>query len=154
MKKVFLTLALLASSFLANAQFSVGASLGLPVGVDVSDYTFSLSVDATYMIPSYNDISFGFASGYTTYISDNLDNAAFLPLAGAIRLKASQNIKLCADFGYAVGLSPKGNDGGFYYKPMVEYIIGETTSVNVFYSGINVNAGTFANIGLGVMFAL
>lgn len=31
MKKVFLTLALLASSFLANAQFSVGASLGLPV---------------------------------------------------------------------------------------------------------------------------
>lgn len=55
---------------------------------------------------------------------------------------------------YAIGISPSGNDGGFYYRPIVGYKIGDDSQLNISYSGVSVNGGTFSNIGLGVMFGL
>lgn len=143
----------------ANAQFSLGATLGLPSG-DVSDaYTFALGIDANYMFDSESEIAFGVATGYLTYFGDeilgvSIDNASFLPLAGAARYAASDKFTLGADVGYAVGLAPDGNDGGFYYRPMVAYAISEKASINLSYSGVSVDGGTFSNIGLGIMFGL
>ncbi len=163
MKKLLLVLALALFSFTANAQFSVGASVGLPSG-DAGDITtFAYSVDAAYMMPTDNAVSYGFAASYLTYLGDDItvlgttfeiDNASFLPLAGAIRFEASEKFSLGADIGYAIGLAPDGNDGGFYYKPMVAYAIGETTSLNLSFSNVSADGGTFSNIGLGVMFGL
>ncbi|MFY0604264.1 MAG: transporter [Flavobacteriaceae bacterium] len=159
MKKLILVFALVLTSFGANAQFSVGASFGLPTG-DVSDgYTFALGIDANYMFESESDFSYGVATGYLTYFGDeilgiSIDNASFLPLAGALRYTASEKFTLGADLGYAIGLAPDGNDGGFYYRPMVSYALGENTSLNLSYSGVSVDGGTFSNVGLGVMFGL
>lgn len=159
MKKLFLVLALVAFSFSSNAQFSLGATFGLPTGDADTAYTFALGIDATYMFESESDLAFGVATGYLTYFGDEIgtveiDNASFLPLAAVARYPLSDDFTLGADVGYAIGLAPDGNDGGFYYRPMIAYALGENTSINLSYSGVSVNGGTFSNIGLGVMFGL
>jgi len=159
MKKLILVFALALTSFAASAQFSLGASFGLPTGDADLGYTFALGIDANYMFESEGEVNFGVATGYLTYFGDEIlgveiDNASFLPLAGALRYAASDKFTLGADLGYAVGLAPDGNDGGFYYRPMVAYGIGENTSINLSYSGVSVDGGTFSNIGLGIMFGL
>lgn len=159
MKKLFFLVAFVAFSLTATAQFSVGATFGLPTGDADVGYTFALGIDANYMFESEGEVAFGVSSGYLTYFGDeiagfSIDNASFLPLAAAARYAASDKFSFGADVGYAVGLSPDGNDGGFYYRPMVSYAVGENTSINLSYSGVSVNGGTFSNIGLGVMFGL
>lgn len=159
MKKLILALAFVAFGFTANAQFSLGASVGLPVGDAEPGYSFVLSVDGTYMFSSESDFTYGVAASYLTYFGKDIsgvsvDNASFLPLAGALRYNASEKFILGADIGYAIGLAPDGNDGGFYYKPMVGYAIGENTILNLSYSGVSLDGGTFSNIGLGVMFGI
>ena len=111
------------------------------------------------MFESDSEFKLGLASGYVTYLGDEIlgfeiDNASFLPLAGAVRYSLSDSFGLGADVGYAVGLAPDGNDGGFYYRPMITYSLGESTSLNAFYSGVSVDGGTFSNYGLGIMFKL
>lgn len=143
----------------ANAQFSLGATIGLPSG-DASDgYTFALGIDANYMFESDSEFTYGVTTGYLTYFGDeilnvSIDNASFLPVAAAGRFAASDKFTLGADIGYAIGLAPDGNDGGFYYRPMVAYALSEKASINLSYSGVSVTGGTFSNIGLGVMFGL
>lgn len=159
MKKSILIIALALTSFAASAQFSLGASFGLPTGDADTAYTFALGIDANYMFDSESEFAFGVASGYLTYFGDeiggiDIDNASFLPLAGAARYAVSDKFTLGADIGYAIGLAPDGNDGGFYYRPMVVYGVGENTSINLSYSGVSVDGGTFSNIGLGIMFGL
>ena len=77
-----------------------------------------------------------------------------MPIAAAGRYGISDKLTLGADIGYAIGLSPSGNDGGFYYRPMVVYSINENISLNLSYSGVEVEGGAFTNIGLGVMYGL
>lgn len=162
MKKIILTIAFVVAAFTANAQFSLGANFGLPTG-DASDLTtFALGVDANYMFESESDVSFGLASGFLTYFGDevtilnttvDLDNANFIPLAGAIRYGLSDKFSLGADVGYAIGAND-GNDGGFYYRPMLVYAVGGNTSINLSYSGVSSDGATLSNIGLGIMFGL
>lgn len=158
MKKLFLFVAFVAFSFTASAQFNVGATFGLPTG-DASDVTtFALGIDANYFFDSESDLAFGVSSGYLTYFVDEdvlpgADNAAFIPLAGAVRYPLSENFSLGADVGYALGVND-GNDGGFYYRPMVVYSISEKASINLSYSGVTNDGATLSNIGLGIMFGL
>lgn len=159
MKKLILVAALVACSFSMNAQFSVGVSAGLPTG-DASDVSsFALGVDVNYMFSSDKEVDFGLAAGYLTYFGKTvsgveIDNVSFLPLAGALRYDASEKFMLGVDVGYAVGLSPDGNDGGFYYRPMVGYSVGENSSLILSYSGVSVTGGTFSSISLGIMFGI
>ena len=60
---------------------------------------------------------------------------------------------LGANIGYAVGLD-EGNDGGFYYRPLVGFKVGETTQLNFSYSGISNEGTTISNVSLGFMFGL
>ncbi len=141
----------------ASAQFSAGATFGIPTGDAEAGYSFVFGIDANYMFDSESDFGFGLATGYLSYFKDedvNPDNASFLPLAVAGRFAAGEKFSIGADVGYAVGLSPDGNDGGFYYRPMIAYSLGDNTSLNLSYSGVSVNGGTFSNIGLGIMFGL
>lgn len=162
MKRLVLVIALAVSSLTASAQFSIGASFGLPTG-DASDLTtFALGIDANYTFESDSEVSFGLATGFLTYFGDEvtilnttfeLDNANFIPLAGTVRYGLSEKFSLGADVGYAIGAND-GNDGGFYYRPMLVYSIGEKSSINLSYSGVTSDGTTLSNIGLGIMFKL
>ncbi len=79
---------------------------------------------------------------------------SYLPIAAAARYSASESFTLGADLGYAVGISPSGAQGGFYYRPVVGYNLGESTMIQASYSGISVTGGSLSNFGLGVMFKL
>ncbi len=104
-------------------------------------------------------LSVGPSASYLTFFGkDNAgfkaDNAAFIPLAAAGRFMASDKFTVGLDLGYGIGISPDGNDGGFYYRPMVGYSVGDNMMVQATYSGISVEGGTFANMALGIVFGL
>ena len=164
MKKVVLVAVLALFGFSVNAQegLKVGANLGLPVG-DAGDVSgFSIGLDAQYMFESAGEFDLGVATGFTnafgktigdSNFSIEIDDIQFLPLAGVVRYKASEEISIGTDLGYALGISD-GNDGGFYYRPTVAYAVSEGVEINASYTGISLDGGSWTTINLGVLFSL
>ena len=140
-------------------RFNLGVNLGLPTG-DVSDfYSFALGVEANYLFEVSEKFQVGPSISYVNYFGKEIsgftaENASFLPLAGSGRFNASEEFVIGADIGYAIGISPEGNDGGFYYRPMLGYNISEKMQITASYSGVSVDGGTFSHFGVGIMFGL
>ncbi|MDO6601020.1 outer membrane beta-barrel protein [Tenacibaculum sp. 1_MG-2023] len=158
MKKLLLSIALVAFTFAATAQdgkFNLGVNLGLPTG-DVSDfYSFVGSIEANYLFDVSEEFQVGPSASYSHFFGEEgFGDISFLPLAAAARFNASEQFVLGADLGYAIGISPDENDGGFYYRPMVGYNLNDKVMLQVSYSGVSMDGGSFANFGLGAMFAL
>jgi hypothetical protein len=151
-----------------NAQdgaFNLGVNFALPTGDAGDVYSFAIGVEANYLFQVSEEFQVGPSVSYISYfgksevfgIDVDIDNAGFLPLAAAGRFNASDKFVLGADLGYAIGINPEGNDGGFYYRPMVGYDVNEKIQITVSYSGVSLSGdgdGTFSNIGIGAMFAL
>ena len=164
MKKLFLSLSFIAIAFTANAQFTPNLVLtaGLPVG-DVEESTsFALSADLYFMKPVNESFDIGVTTGYTIYLGKDYnngvieyeaDNASYLPLAGAFRFGLSEDFSIGADLGYAFGLSDN-TDGGFYYKPVVGFNIGDSSQLMLSYQGISEDGFTPNYIGLGFAFGI
>lgn len=158
MKKLLLSIAMVAFAFTATAQdgnFNLGVNLGLPTG-DVSDFTsFVGGVEANYLFDVSDEFQVGPSVSYSHYFGkDGDEDGSFLPLAAAARFAVSDEFTLGADLGYAVGVSPDGNDGGFYYRPMIGYNVGDNAMIQASYSGVSMDGGSFSNFGLGIMFGL
>ncbi len=162
MKKLCIVVVLVVFSLTSlNAQgnFNLGLNVGLPTG-DVSDaYSFVLGIEANYLFEVSDDFEVGPSASFVNYFGESIgsfeiDDASFLPIAGAARYNASEKVVLGADLGYAIGISPDGNDGGFYYRPMVGFNITDTIMLQATYSGVSVDGGTFGNFGVGAMFSL
>jgi len=161
MKKTILVLALALGMFSANAQeFNLGLSGALPVG-DAGDITtFGLNLDLNYLTEVSEQFDLGVASGYHYYFGEEisgfeLDDVSFLPVAAAVRFNATESLTVGADIGYAVGISPDGNDGGFYYAPKLQYGINETLDLVLAYKGISIEEDfSFGALTLGVEFGL
>ena len=160
MKKVLLIAAIAVFGFTSvQAQeggIKAGLTLGLPIGDTSDGYTFAGSVDLAYLFAVADSFQVGPALSYIHYIGDEIfgfevEDASFLPVAASARFYASEQFFFGADLGYAVGLSPDGNDGGFYYKPKAGYSFG-SVAILASYSGISVDGGTFSAIGVGVEF--
>lgn len=162
MKKLLLVIAMVAIGLTAHAQdgtFNVGANIGLPSADADTGYDFAISLEANYLFEVSDEFKVGPSLSYAHYFggsvgSVNFSDASFLPIDAAARFDASEKIVIGLNLGYAVGLSPNGNDGGFHYRPSVGYNIAENTTIQASYSGVSVEGGTFANIGLGVVFGL
>jgi len=164
MKKVLIIAAVALVGFSVTAQdgLKIGANLGLPVG-DAGDVSgFSIGIDAQYMFETAGEFDLGVAAGFTnafgktigdSAFSIEIDDIQFLPIAGAARFNASEEVSIGADLGYALGIND-GNDGGFYYRPTVGYSISENVEINASYSGISLDGGTWSTINLGALFSL
>jgi hypothetical protein len=167
--KKFLLAALLVlgmSSMYGQGVFKVGAVLALPTG-DASDVSsFGLGADVYYMFGKEDAwLNFGptvglryyfgketeISSGSTT-ITVDADDVQFLPLAGAFRAKAFGLLNWGADIGYAVGLGPDGNDGGFYLRPIAGIDIADTIEVNASYELISLDGGNWNALTFGILF--
>lgn len=152
MKKLFLALAVTLFSFTANAQFSGGVNVGLPVGNASNAASFSFGVDVLYMFNSGEEFTYGIATGYQNYLGKTVGGVKipsqdFIPLAFAGRYSLSDQFALGADVGYGIA-----TNGGFYYRPMLVYNMSEKTKLNASYSAVSGNGSTLGNIGVGVMF--
>jgi len=140
-----------------NAQgFKLGGNVGIPTG-DASDFSsFAIGVDVNFFWQASDSFDAGLAAGFSnSFLKGDFDgdNVQFLPIAAAGRFNASEDFKIGVDIGYGIGIND-GNDGGFYYRPMVGYDVSETIEINLSYSGVSRDGGTWSILGLGVMFAL
>ena len=161
MKKIVLVCTLLLSGLAMQAQegFNLGINFGFPTG-DAGDISsFSLGIDANYLWSVADSFDAGVATGFTNAfgkteeilgIDVEFDDVQFLPLAAAGRYHITDQFRLGADLGYAIGISD-GNDGGFYYRPMVGYGITDRIEANLSYTGISLDGGTWSTIVLGFM---
>jgi hypothetical protein len=148
-------------SFALQAQtFKVGATLGLPAA-DASDISsFVLGVDAYYYFTDIDDfVEIGATAGFRNFFGKEeeilgqtveFDDAQFLPIAAAARLKLFGIVSGGADIGYAIGISDF-LDGGFYFRPVVGLDIADAIELNASYESIS-DAATWGNINVGVLF--
>lgn len=164
MRKFVLIASLLFFGATLQAQegLNAGINLGLPVG-DASDVSgFTLGFDANYLWNVAESVDVGVATGFTNAFGKTFEilgqdfeaeDVQFLPIAAAGRYHVTERFRAGADLGYAIGISD-GNDGGFYYRPIVAYSISDITELNFSYTGISLDGGTWSTITLGVMFSL
>ena len=163
MKKLFLC-AVIAVFSVASMQaqtFKIGATLGLPVA-DASDIsTFVLGVDAYYYFTDIDAlIEIGATAGFRNFFGEDIeiggqsfaiDDGQFLPLAAAGRVKIFGLLSGGVDVGYALGIND-GNDGGFYFRPVVGFDIADTIELNASYESITNDGVTWGNLNVGVLF--
>jgi len=147
-----------------NAQdFNAGISAGLPMG-DAGDFTtFGISLDVNYLWEVSEEFDAGITTGYQHYFGDSVDilgttfdfeDFGFLPIAAAARYSVSEKFTVGADLGYALGVSPDGNDGGFYYAPKIQFGVTDSLDIVFAYRGVSLDGGSFDSITLGVEFGL
>jgi hypothetical protein len=167
MKKLMLLAAIAVFGLTSvNAQnFNAGVTAGIPIG-DFSDaYTFNVGLDVNYLWEVSDDFEAGVASGFNQSFGDDqeitllgqtttlsVDDFQYIPIAAAGRFNASDDFQVGADLGYAVAVGE--GDGGFYYRPMVGYNVGETTQITLSYRGVSADGGSFSTVNAGVNFSL
>ncbi len=157
MKKLFCLIVVvgLGITTVSAQGFKLGANIGIITG-DASDFfNLNIGLDVNFLWQASDEFDVGLAAGFTNgFGEDEIDDAQFLPLSVAGRFNASEQFVIGGDIGYAVGID-EGNEGGFYYRPMVGYNISETAQINVSYTGISMEGGfNWSTINLGVMFEL
>lgn len=167
MKKLLLIALFATFGLSANAQFTAGLSGGLPIG-DAGDLaTFAIAVDLGYLF----EISDSFSAGPTVGFQHNFgeettidtgfgsvtieaEDTQFLPIGAAARFSVSEAFTLGADLGYGVGISPDGNDGGFYYSPRAQYSVSDLIDIVLAYRGVSLDGGSWDVITAGVEFGI
>jgi hypothetical protein len=160
MKKIILTVVAVLAFGFANAQdggFKAGINIGFPMGDIKDSYSLGIGLDVAYTWKVADKFHAGITTGYAHYMGKTedlmgleieFDDAGFIPLAATGQYSITDNLFLGVDLGYALGVSPDGNDGGFLYQPKFGY---QTDKIEVYagYKGISVDGGTFSSINLG-----
>ncbi len=161
MRKLFLLTAIAVLGFAnLNAQgIKIGASAALPTG-DFGDFvSFGVNIDAAYLWEVAENITVGPKTGFIYGFGKSVagfktSDTAFLPIAATGRILLAESFLLGTDLGYAIGISPSGNNGGLYYRPMAGYAVSEAITVMLSYTGISLTGATFNTINAGIEFAL
>ena len=162
MKKIlfFIGLLLMGVTVQAQGDFRLGINAGIPVGDIEEISSFNLGADASYLFPVGEVFSVGPMLGYSHFFGKDLetdigdievDDFSFLPIAASGRI-GFDIFYVGADLGYALGITD-GVDGGFYYRPKVGYYLG-ALAINLSYSGISVDGGSYAAVSAGLEFGL
>jgi len=176
MKKALLMTAIAVFAFTSvnGQELKAGLSFGLPVGDAGNIYNFNTNLDLNYLWKVSEKFDVGVATGLSYNFGDevripnvigggstiiDVEDAVFLPIAGAGRFALSEKFTLGIDLGYAIGIRPSWNDGGFYYAPRVQYSITEAIDLVVAYRSVEIPVGVFAvgyldNITVGIEIGL
>lgn len=163
MRKVFLVIVAVFGFTVAQAQgvFKAGVVAAMPTGDAADISSFGLGADLYYMFGREDYwLNFGPTVGFRNYFGKDYeildqtikgDDAQFLPLAGAFRGKILGLINWGSDIGYAVGIND-GNDGGFYFRPIVGLDIADTIELNISYESVSLDGGAWQAFSAGILF--
>ncbi|MBC2839004.1 hypothetical protein [Robiginitalea sp. SC105] len=143
----------------AQQGFKIGAHGSLPVTSEVNDVvSLSVGLDAGYLAALGEVVDLGAMTGFINGFPEKFDNGGvdlpnvqFLPLAASVRIWLSNSFSFGGDLGYALGLND-GNDGGLYYKPVIGYLMGAQTEINLSYTGIETEGTPWATVNLGFLY--
>ncbi len=154
---VFLT-----SSLVAQAGFKVGLQGGVPIGDFDDQLSLIVAADVGYMWALGEVVDLGVASGFINGFTDKFDtgselidlpNVQFIPAAASFRIWPSNSFSIGGDGGYAIGIS-EGNDGGLYVRPLIGYLFGTFTELNLSYTYINLDGPTWTSVTVGLLFTI
>ncbi|GGD42312.1 hypothetical protein [Muriicola marianensis] len=152
---VLLVLAFGAFSF-AQEGIKIGIQGSFPFNDFKEAVVLSAAVDVGYMHALGEVVDAGVMTGFINGFPDNFDGGPdlpsiqFLPLAGSFRIWPSNSFSFGGDAGYAVGIND-GNEGGLYYRPVIGYLFGTNTEVNLSYTGIQLDGATWSTVNVGIM---
>ncbi len=145
----------------AQEGFKIGFQGGLPINEYNDVLGVVIGVDAGYMWALGEVVDLGVAVGFVNGFPEkfredtsiDLPNIQFVPLAASVRVWPSNSFSFGLDAGQAIGLN-EGNDGGLYYRPIIGYLMGTTTEVNLSYTGISIKDQPWATVTLGILVTL
>jgi hypothetical protein len=156
MKNVFyILLFCLFGVSLHSQTFKIGGSIGLPAADAADISTLAIGIDAYYYFTDVDAVvEIGATAGFRNFFGDEIagfaiEDAQFLPLAGAARIKLFGVLSGGLDVGYALGISD-GLDGGLYYRPVVGLDLADTIELTASFEGIS-DAATWGNFNVGVL---
>lgn len=143
----------------AQPGFKLGLHGGLPVNQEGNDAVSLLAgVDTGYVFALGEVLDAGVMAGFINGFPEKFDSGGadlphiqFLPLAGSFRIWPSRSFSFGADVGYAVGIN-SGNQGGFYYKPIIGYLMGTQTEINLSFTNIETDLLPWKTIQFGVLY--
>lgn len=158
MKKAILVIAVLLSATMnINAQqgsFIFEASVMAPVSSPgVSEHSLGANLGFSYLFKIDKSFYVG-PSVNVEYFEpkEHSESAMFLPVTIAAQYilfgskYKGEAFSIGANVGYGMGLSPDGNEGGFYYRPYLRYGIWQAA-----FSSTNVDGGSFSAFQFGMV---
>ena len=159
MKKLFFIASLFISFQVASQeQFNVGINGGITIGGIVPTSKMAFGGEANYLFDISDDFVLGPSIGLVYFNTKEVngikpDAKMYLPISAAIRFNSNDDYYYVgADIGYAICISPSGDRGGIFFKPLVGYKIDQSFKVNLFYAGVKKKHPTYSYIGLGLVY--
>lgn len=145
---------------IAQEGFKLGLQGGLPLDDYDSVILLSVGLDTGYMYALGEVVDLGIMTGFNYGFADNFESSTlgidfndiqYVPLALACRIWTSNSFSFGGEVGQAFVFS-NGNDNGLYYRPIIGYLMGPKTEVNLSYTGIQLDGGNWASLNFGVMY--
>lgn len=155
MKKVLsLIFTLFSFTFYAQDSFNLGVHGGFTVDKSKEFSSLGVSLDVNYLLDLSEDFNAGGFIGYVHFLpKDDLEARAYIPVGGAIRFNSiDEYFYVGGDLGFAIGISPDGDNGGVYFRPLLGYKITDSFKVDLSYTVIKKRVPTYSFIGLGLVF--
>lgn len=158
-RMLIILLLLMGTGMHAQQGFKIGLNGGLPVSQEANDaVSLVAGADIGYHHALGEVVDAGIMTGFLNGFPEKYDvggvdlpHVQFLPLAASFRIWPSNSFSFGGDAGYAFGLN-EGNEGGFYYKPLIGYLMGAQTEISLSYTGIAAEGLSWATVNFGVMY--
>lgn len=161
MKKVFLSLAIIAIAFSANAQekssdkilkFGVGVTAGLPMADIKSASSFALKGDLQAEYLAGETVGLTLSAGYLKYIAKSgYSTGSVIPVLAGVKFGIGEGF-----YGHAqLGLSFISDGGGsaFTYAPSIGYKVSENFDLALKYEALTKSSVTFSYLGIRAGFS-
>jgi len=144
----------------AQEGLKVGIQGGLPIDDFNDEVSLVVGVDVGYMWALGEVVDLGIAAGFLNGFAESfhsdvvltdLPNVQFVPLAASVRVWPSNSFSFGVDVGNAFGIN-EGNDGGLYYRPIIGYLFGPQTEINLSYTAVDLDNRKWTTVNLGFLF--
>ena len=144
----------------AQEGFKIGIQGGLPIDDFNDEVSLMAALDVGYLWALNEVVDLGVATGFINGFKETFDsqeivgdlpNMQFIPLAASVRVWPSNSLSFGGEAGQALGIN-EGNDGGFYYRPILGYLMGPYTEVNFSYTTIDLDGVKWNSVNLGILY--
>ena len=150
---------MVSSALSAQEGVKIGFFGALPIDDFNDQVTLAAGVEAGYMkalgevvdLGAMTGLIYGFGEKFTGQI--DFPDVQFVPVAASVRVWPSNSFSFGGELGYGIGLN-EGNDGGLYYKPLIGYLLGPQSEVNLSYTAIELDGASWTTVNLGFLFTL
>lgn len=162
MKKVLLSLAIVAAAFGANAQskdasklkFSVGVEAAAPVGdlADVSSFGIGGTVQGDYWVAP--ELAITLQSGYVKFLEKNSNGLelGIIPVMAGIKYNFTPQLYGSAQLGTGIFTGGGDSESTFSYAPGLGYKFSDHIDALLKYTGYSKNSTTYSTVGLRVAY--